>query len=67
MKIKLLEKAQKLAVERSKLKRTKIPGKPTMRRIYAPPVKKHVEKKADLQDWQKNFVTYGLSDTLEHI
>lgn len=62
----LLIETQKLAVERSKMKRTKIPGKPSMRRVYAPPVKKHVEKKVDLQEWQKNFITYDLGDTLEH-
>lgn len=53
-------------MERSKLKRTRPPGKPAMKRITAQKVKKHVEKKVELQDWQKNFIQYDLGDTLEH-
>jgi hypothetical protein len=37
-----------------------------MRRMHAPAVKKHVEKKVELQEWQKNFITYALGDTLEY-
>ena len=37
-----------------------------MSRVSAPAVKKHVEKKVELQEWQKNFIQYDLGDTLDH-
>ena len=55
-----------MAQENAKKKRTRAPGKPAMKRVSAPRVKKHVEKKVELQEWQKNFIQYDLGDTLEH-
>jgi hypothetical protein len=60
------ELAQQAAVAKRERKVTKAYGKPMMKRFDAPAVKKHEEKKVELQEWQKDFISYDLGDTLEH-
>ena len=54
------------AVKKRERKVARPPGKALMKRETAPSVKKHEEKKIELQEWQRDFISYDLGDTLEH-
>lgn len=72
------KKQQKMDEEEAKLKQNKLQeekrakrlelpfGKRPMPRAPKTKQKKHEVKKIEYQDWQKDFITYDLGDTLEH-
>lgn len=58
--------AQKAGEAKRDRKVVKAFGKPMMKRLGNKAVARHEEKKVELQEWQKDFISYDLGDTLEH-